>query len=172
MSATLHIPLGGSLNLNIYFVFHRFSAGVGRTGTFITLDAMLDQAEAENTIDVYNFITGMRQNRIKMVQVAVSLFTAMLISQGKIKRFITPVIQKKMKWIYIKKLLSGRSKWFFPYVTEHVYHYIWSSHWVNSTSERSDNDKFVVNLGVELHITYIQHLKTYLFLNGGYECLS
>eukprot|EP00057_Strongylocentrotus_purpuratus_P017912 XP_011672386.1 PREDICTED: receptor-type tyrosine-protein phosphatase F isoform X1 [Strongylocentrotus purpuratus] len=46
------------------------SAGVGRTGTFITLDAMLDQAEAENAIDVYNFITGMRQNRIKMVQVA------------------------------------------------------------------------------------------------------
>ncbi|XP_041475784.1 receptor-type tyrosine-protein phosphatase T-like [Lytechinus variegatus] len=42
----------------------------GRTGTFITLDAMLDQAEAENAIDVYNFIMSMRNNRIKMVQVA------------------------------------------------------------------------------------------------------
>ncbi|XP_063962721.1 receptor-type tyrosine-protein phosphatase alpha-like [Lytechinus pictus] len=31
---------------------------------------MLDQAEAENSIDVYNFITGLRNSRIKMVQVA------------------------------------------------------------------------------------------------------
>ncbi|XP_072172636.1 receptor-type tyrosine-protein phosphatase S-like [Diadema setosum] len=46
------------------------SAGVGRTGTFITLDSMLSQAEAENTIDVYNFVCRMRHQRIKMVQVS------------------------------------------------------------------------------------------------------
>ncbi|KAJ8039808.1 Receptor-type tyrosine-protein phosphatase mu [Holothuria leucospilota] len=46
------------------------SAGVGRTGTFITLDAMLDMAAAENRINVYEFVCQMRQNRMKMVQVA------------------------------------------------------------------------------------------------------
>ena len=56
--------------LFVWFVL-RFSAGVGRTGTFITLDSMLDQSEAEGIIDVYNFVTQMRQNRIKMVQVSV-----------------------------------------------------------------------------------------------------
>ncbi|XP_071851983.1 receptor-type tyrosine-protein phosphatase mu-like isoform X2 [Apostichopus japonicus] len=45
------------------------SAGVGRTGTFITLDAMLDMAAAENKINVPQFVNQMRKNRVKMVQV-------------------------------------------------------------------------------------------------------
>ncbi|XP_071799173.1 receptor-type tyrosine-protein phosphatase T-like [Asterias amurensis] len=44
------------------------SAGVGRTGTFITLDAMLDQAKKEGKIDVLKFVADMRDRRIKMVQ--------------------------------------------------------------------------------------------------------
>ncbi|PIK46839.1 putative receptor-type tyrosine-protein phosphatase T isoform X2 [Apostichopus japonicus] len=37
------------------------SAGVGRTGTYITLDAMLDMAQAEGKVNVYKFVTEMRQ---------------------------------------------------------------------------------------------------------------
>ncbi|XP_071799454.1 receptor-type tyrosine-protein phosphatase T-like isoform X2 [Asterias amurensis] len=44
------------------------SAGVGRTGTFIILDAMLDQAKAEGKVDVWNFARGMRDRRMKMIQ--------------------------------------------------------------------------------------------------------
>ena len=47
------------------------SAGVGRTGTLITLDAMLDMAKQENQVDVYNFVRNMRDRRIKMVQTPV-----------------------------------------------------------------------------------------------------
>ncbi|PIK57538.1 putative receptor-type tyrosine-protein phosphatase mu-like [Apostichopus japonicus] len=39
------------------------SAGVGRTGTYITLDAMLDMAQAEGKVNVYKFVTEMRQRR-------------------------------------------------------------------------------------------------------------
>ncbi|XP_072172512.1 uncharacterized protein [Diadema setosum] len=45
------------------------SAGVGRTGTFITLDAMLDQMNAEGAVGIFNFIASMRKHRAKMVQV-------------------------------------------------------------------------------------------------------
>ncbi|XP_071496849.1 receptor-type tyrosine-protein phosphatase alpha-like [Diadema antillarum] len=45
------------------------SAGVGRTGTFITLDAMVDQMNAEGAVGIFNFVAGMRQHRAKMVQV-------------------------------------------------------------------------------------------------------
>ncbi|PIK62604.1 putative receptor-type tyrosine-protein phosphatase T isoform X2 [Apostichopus japonicus] len=55
--------------LLVVLLFCVISAGVGRTGTFITLDAMLDMAAAENKINVPQFVNQMRKNRIKMVQV-------------------------------------------------------------------------------------------------------
>ncbi|XP_038066631.1 uncharacterized protein LOC119736688 [Patiria miniata] len=44
------------------------SAGVGRTGTFITLDSMLEMAEAEGQVDVLKFVRDMRDQRFLMVQ--------------------------------------------------------------------------------------------------------
>ncbi|XP_038068060.1 receptor-type tyrosine-protein phosphatase mu-like [Patiria miniata] len=44
------------------------SAGVGRTGTYIALEAMMEQMAQERQVDVLGFIYQMRQNRIKMVQ--------------------------------------------------------------------------------------------------------
>ncbi|XP_074641310.1 uncharacterized protein LOC141899056 [Tubulanus polymorphus] len=44
------------------------SAGAGRTGTFITIDAMLDQGACEKQIAIYNFIAAMRRNRPSMVR--------------------------------------------------------------------------------------------------------
>ncbi|XP_028401071.1 receptor-type tyrosine-protein phosphatase F-like isoform X2 [Dendronephthya gigantea] len=50
------------------FVVH-CSAGVGRTGTFIGIFAMLDMIEATKTVDIYNFVCQMRTQRTHMVQV-------------------------------------------------------------------------------------------------------
>jgi receptor-type tyrosine-protein phosphatase C len=54
----------------VYFVLY-FSAGVGRTGTFIGIFAMLDMIEATKTVDIFNFVCQMRTQRTHMVQVEV-----------------------------------------------------------------------------------------------------
>ncbi|XP_048252782.1 receptor-type tyrosine-protein phosphatase epsilon-like [Haliotis rufescens] len=45
-------------------------AGVGRTGTFIGLDFLFDQAKAEGRVDFYHCIQKMRENRVNMIQTA------------------------------------------------------------------------------------------------------
>ena len=55
------------------FVHLGFSAGVGRTGTFIAIDIILEMAEKEKLVNVSGVIVKMRQQRMKMVQTAVSI---------------------------------------------------------------------------------------------------
>ncbi|KAM4022322.1 receptor-type tyrosine-protein phosphatase C isoform 2-T2 [Anomaloglossus baeobatrachus] len=45
------------------------SAGVGRTGTYISIDAMLEGLEAESRVDVYGYVVQLRRQRCLMVQV-------------------------------------------------------------------------------------------------------
>uniref|UniRef100_A0A4W5QNV8 protein-tyrosine-phosphatase n=1 Tax=Hucho hucho TaxID=62062 RepID=A0A4W5QNV8_9TELE len=44
------------------------SAGVGRTGCFIVIDAMLERIKHEKTVDIYGHVTLMRSQRNYMVQ--------------------------------------------------------------------------------------------------------
>ena len=48
------------------------SAGVGRTGTFITIDIALEQVKAEEVVDIYNVVNKLRHQRPHMVQALVS----------------------------------------------------------------------------------------------------
>uniref|UniRef100_A0A673IQH8 Receptor-type tyrosine-protein phosphatase C n=1 Tax=Sinocyclocheilus rhinocerous TaxID=307959 RepID=A0A673IQH8_9TELE len=45
------------------------SAGVGRTGTYIGIDAMIESLEAEGRVDIYGFVAKQRRQRCLMVQV-------------------------------------------------------------------------------------------------------
>ena len=46
---------------------------MGRTGTFIAVDMILEIAEKEKLVDVSGVIVKMRHQRMKMVQTAVSI---------------------------------------------------------------------------------------------------
>ena len=52
------------------------SAGVGRTGTFIAVDAMMQRLKEKDDLDISNFVTQMRTKRTFMVQTLVGSKTA------------------------------------------------------------------------------------------------
>ena len=57
---------------NQYYSTFSFSAGVGRTGTFITLDAMMERLKERDDLNIFEFVTEMRTRRKQMVQTMVS----------------------------------------------------------------------------------------------------
>lgn len=44
------------------------SAGVGRTGTFIAVDYLMQHVRTSDVIDIYSYVMKMRNNRPNMVQ--------------------------------------------------------------------------------------------------------
>ena len=52
-------------------LLYPFSAGVGRTGTFITLDAMMERLKERDDLNIFEFVNAMRTRRMCMVQTLV-----------------------------------------------------------------------------------------------------
>lgn len=55
-----------------FHLLYLLSAGVGRTGTYIALDALFQTGKKTGKVNVAEFVAKMRQNRISMVQTYVS----------------------------------------------------------------------------------------------------
>lgn len=64
-----------TMSKGMYIVMECCSAGVGRSGTFIAIDYLLEQAEAESQVHVFNLIQMMRNQRVSMVQTQVGTST-------------------------------------------------------------------------------------------------
>lgn len=62
----------GMLSILVTPLLSGYSAGVGRTGTFVVIDAMLDMMHTERKVDVYGFVSRIRAQRCQMVQTDVS----------------------------------------------------------------------------------------------------
>ena len=50
------------------------SAGVGRTGTLITIDIALEQVKAEGVVGIYNIVDKLRHQRPHMIQSQVCFY--------------------------------------------------------------------------------------------------
>jgi len=50
-----------------------FSAGVGRTGTFIALDILQQMAIKQKSVDIFNCVQRLRNERMLMVQTLVRM---------------------------------------------------------------------------------------------------
>jgi len=44
------------------------SAGIGRTGTYLSLDYLADQAEAEGYVNVFQCVQDLRHQRVNSIQ--------------------------------------------------------------------------------------------------------
>ena len=58
-------------------IFLTHSAGVGRTGTFITIDHVLEQTKRENVVDIPGTINKIRRQRMKLVQTVVCMYVVL-----------------------------------------------------------------------------------------------
>jgi protein tyrosine phosphatase len=53
------------------------SAGIGRTGTYIALDALYENGQETGFVDAKEFTEKMRENRMNMIQTVVSFMQLM-----------------------------------------------------------------------------------------------
>jgi protein tyrosine phosphatase len=58
-------------SLKIMFWLY-FSAGIGRTGTYIALDSIINEGETEGAVDIYSCVRNIREQRVNMIETIVS----------------------------------------------------------------------------------------------------
>ncbi|XP_061190203.1 receptor-type tyrosine-protein phosphatase epsilon-like [Saccostrea echinata] len=73
------------------------SAGIGRTGTYISIDALYKVGVKERTINIAEFVKRMRENRMNMVQTYEQYMTIYLALEHVFKA--SPAIMKKSEFL-------------------------------------------------------------------------
>ena len=113
------------------------SAGVGRSGTYILIDAMLQVIAQEQKVDIYNYFEILRQDRMQMVQTAEQY----LFVYGAVYEFIccgnTSIDSSKLTVTLrqaLKHQVDGKSKLYKEFEKQHeILPSFNKSHYVNAT---------------------------------------
>ena len=66
-----------------YCITYLYSAGIGRTGTFIALDALCENGQETGYVDIMEYVQRMRKDRMNMIQTKVSFIIKMYRSDFK-----------------------------------------------------------------------------------------
>ena len=101
-SKSLYLPLLVLLFVYIYI----FSAGIGRTGTFIAIDALYENGQKTGYIDIMEYVQMMRKDRMNMIQTKVSVVSPLF--------FIVYVMRSKID--DEQYLINSLFKTFYIYV--------------------------------------------------------
>lgn len=72
LSIKMRVSAEDCCSSSVWFALCPCSAGVGRTGTFIVIDAMIDMMHAEQKVDVSGFVSKIREQRSQLIQTDVS----------------------------------------------------------------------------------------------------
>ena len=80
------------------------SAGVGRTGTYIAVDTLMNKLREQNTVDVYGVVYRMRLHRPYMVQTPVTVTRLLQLTDSinKARMDTTACVFKIMNFRYKK----------------------------------------------------------------------
>lgn len=98
------------------FIVH-CSAGIGRTGTYITLDGMKERLDKENRVNIAQFVGMIRDNREKLVQTlkqyvyiydALNEYSVFGMGGLKIESFLE--VYQRSKLVKEKRRKNGRKK--------------------------------------------------------------
>lgn len=86
--------------------FCPLSAGVGRTGTFLAMDALLENGRKTGQVNVFEYVRKMRESRMNMVQTEVG-----------------QEIWAMLEWSYdIPVVLHANyTQWFFFWQTQYIF---------------------------------------------------
>lgn len=56
------------LKNNLIYSIYLISAGVGRTGTFIVIDSLIELIKANKIFNIYQYVVNLRKQRVSLVQ--------------------------------------------------------------------------------------------------------
>ena len=74
-----------------------FSAGVGRTGTFIAIDALHEHGHKTGYIDIMEYVQMMRKDRMNMIQTKVSFLNGWMLKLDAMDLFY-PILVTAIAW--------------------------------------------------------------------------
>ena len=77
-----------------------YSAGVGRTGTYISVDRLLQHMQDHDDIDIFNLVLELREYRCRMVQTEVGSLLQMHVVHVQL-HVDTSVYKSHYMWILV-----------------------------------------------------------------------